>query len=235
MKATTHLSTDPAHREEKKGKICCSEPGGGANSAKWQKITRCDGSRNHGCGPQVNRLLGEELLSVWYGSSVRGETVRKDAPQLPFLSSLQLSDWNGRSLENTSTEAPAKRAGIFLFLFHFHSHFHLPTSSSALSPVLYVQSSLHSAIPTYNTSPGASGSERPLGAPQPDLRTAIRIISVSSFPPRQSDLLQSSYNPGFERRQTKFEENIGRVFSHFPSSVACRSCCSLTCFDPSPF
>jgi len=37
MKATTQLSTDPGHREEKRRKESCSELSGGA---KWQKTTR---------------------------------------------------------------------------------------------------------------------------------------------------------------------------------------------------
>lgn len=64
---------------------------------------------------------------MYLQSSVRGETVRNDAPQLPFLSSLQLSvvRLERQIPREHFNKNPAKRAGIFLFTFLFH----FPTSS----------------------------------------------------------------------------------------------------------
>ena len=59
MKATTQLSTDPGHREEKKRKL--------QRTQRWSQVAKdhpVTGEMNHGWGPQVNRPLGGELLSV---------------------------------------------------------------------------------------------------------------------------------------------------------------------------
>jgi hypothetical protein len=177
MKATTQLSTDPGHREEKKRKL--------QRTQRWSQVAKdhpVTGEMDHGCGPQAS---GESAIG-WAAAectcTVRGETVRKA-----------------------------------LLSCHFYPLCSCPTGTADPSRTPH-QSCLHSTDDhTVHTSPRPPGTERPLGAPQPDPRTAIRIISVSSFPPRESDLLHSSCNPGFERRQTEFEENIGRVFS--PSSL----------------
>lgn len=108
---------------------------------------------------------------------------------------------------------------------------HVPPSSLAPSRIFFRPSPVLIRF----SSPLQLGSGLPSEDPS---RTRAQPFVSYLFPLLNSNNLifpKVHCNPGFDRRQTDSRRILDVCFHLFPSSVACRSCCSFICFRPFPF
>ncbi len=149
------------------------------------------------------------------GEARRGQDVRCSVAIFILLAVVRL---DGRSLEKTFNRNPAKRAGPSLSSS-------APSPSFRSSPIL-----VRPHFTSCNQEANAPSEHPSLTCAQPSVSYLFPLFHSDNlifFSPLQPRLRQTTN----EIR----EEHWTCVPTLFPLGVACRSCCSLICFDPSPF